>query len=950
MTDVNEIRARAHGPALYAHGVAEGNLRHIGMAEWALPEDPGTPGEAHTSAYMHGLKTFPAAAAAYEAFIAPGLAPPPPLTPLDALTRTDMEALRADLIGNVAARIANAELQAGGVYRRGTSIALQSCMLSPVGTTPPFTAHDYAPILASIRALFNGTIWAQIGESNHSLSWPGSFYFNNRYPLKARPAENLLRNEVFVAGNAIGLDADAWVFDGNSFTNAAFTTTKFYPHTVYDPTDPTVFALIQSSVAGLVTALGTQVRWMVEGEGSLSHRGAALGRNTSRCGLDPIEATCWNCDPTTHYSQRMLDGFRVWLQQVKGETIATINERWGKTYTSFSDIDPRVAYVDQGFVRYEFARIPQAQQDYEEYLSYLRQEIAIQNTITAKATNNAAIVSKFAFGLKGGEDAWLGSDMATRGDWHNPDSQEIYRANRRNWFDRIIASDRLSGTRGGLAITAAPWSPASTLPQAGIPPLLKAIRTYTRDSVNWSLRDAWCSGVFHFGYLHTIGFSIAGDPPSVDAVLGAFEALTAIRATHLEGFGPWQRYAIHSSNLEGAFTEKDTGSGRQAYALYDRLRVNNIPCALFQNQRVMTRTLAQWHLKRSLVVVPFHDDQAALLPTYLTWFPAGAPGAALFICDGSPTGTVASLGAPVMVDETGALHRVHQAGTNTNVWVYLCRDRRVCTTRDTYYQRIADLVEGGIRATIEAAVASTTADPFVVAPLLFSGSEVVAQYNTDSLNWSVAVSNMTTTAGSVTITVDPRLATALGVTYAPAVVALNGNETKFVLIEAVSSGINVAAAITDAQGALASLAGYDVAAVTDLLTKAAAIVGTRPGRALALYAQACRLPVLRATYGSGNVTINARRLGVTTEANVVAVTGARVQLTFPLNYGEEQAAEAVTNGSGDAVVAVGSPIAKRWDFITTNAPVAPAGSARAYVEAHVTDLATGATAKIGFST
>ena len=170
MTDVNEIRARAHGPALYAHGVAEGNLRHIGMAEWALPEDPGTPGEAHTTAYMHGLKTFPAAAAAYEAFIAPGLAPPPPLTPLDALTRTDMEALRADLIGNVAARIANSELQAGGVYRRGTSIALQSCMLSPVGTTPPFTAHDYAPILTSIRALFNGTMWAQIGESNHSLS------------------------------------------------------------------------------------------------------------------------------------------------------------------------------------------------------------------------------------------------------------------------------------------------------------------------------------------------------------------------------------------------------------------------------------------------------------------------------------------------------------------------------------------------------------------------------------------------------------------------------------------------------------------------------------------------------------------------------------------------------------------------------------------------------------
>lgn len=947
MTDVNEIRARAHGPALYAHGVAEGNLRHIGMAEWALPEDPGTPGEAHTTAYMHGLKTL--SGADYEAFVAPGSV----TLGAQMMSRADMEALRADLIGNVAARIANAELQAGGVYRRGTSIALQSCMMSPVGSAPPFTAHNYAPILTSIRALFNGTIWAQVGESNHSLSWPGSFKFNNRYPIRARPLENTFRKvgtlEAVVAGDAIGLDQDAWVFDANTFFTAPLDATKFYPHTVYDPTDPTVFALIQSSVAGLVTSLGTQVRWMVEGEGSLSHRGA-LGRDTTRCGLDSPEATCWNCDPTTHYSQRMLDGFRVWLQQVKGETIATINERWGKTYTSFSDIDPRVAYVDQGFVRYEFARIPQAQADYEEYLSYLRQEVAIQNAITAKATNNAAIVSKFGFGLKGGEDAWLGSDLATRGDWHNGDSQEIYRVNRRNWFDRIIAGDRLSGTRGGLAITCSTFGPASALPQAGIPPLLKALRTYTRDMVNWSLRDAWCSGVFHFGYLHTIGFSIAGDPPSVDAVLGAFEALTAIRATHLEGFGPWQRYAIHSSNLEGAFTEKDTGSGRQAYALYDRLRVNNIPCALFQNQRVMTRTLAQWHLKRSLVVVPFHDDQAALLPTYLTWFPAGAPGAALFICDGSPTGTVASLGAPVMVDETGALHRVHQAGTNTNVWVYLCRDRRVCTTRDTYYQRIADLVEGSIRATLEAAVASTTADPFVVAPLLFSGSEVVAQYNTDGLNWSVAVSNMTTTAGSVTITVDPRLATALGVTYSPAVVALNGNETKFVLIEATSSGIDVAAAITDAQGALASLAGYDVAAVTDLLTKAAAIVGTKPGRALALYAQACRLPVLRATYGAGNVTINARRLGVTTEANVVAVTGARVQLTFPLNYGEEQAAEAVTNGSGDAVVAVGSPIAKRWDFITTNAPVAPAGSARAYVEAHVTDLATGATAKIGFTT
>lgn len=962
MTSPADLRVRAFAPVLYAHAVAEGNLAHLGMAEWVMTEDPGEPGTGHTVGYLNSLKTMNFGD--YDNWLTAAFK----LFP-DAMTRARLEAIRAALFGPYG-YIPNAQLQAGGQYRRGNSIALQGGHFCPTGSAEPFGFVDFTPVLTTIRGLYNGTIWVQIGEANHWLSFPGSLRFNNKYPCIARPAENPGRRylgvEVYVNGDAFSVDANAWIHVDGRFPAADLSRGDLiYPATVYDFTHPTVVELIRDSAVAAVSGMGTNCRYMVEGEGGLSHRSGILAvldpsrqqPPTTQCESLPLENVCINCEPVTHYSQRMVEGFRVWLQQVKGETLAQTNARWGTSHTSYDSIEPRTqitvaAGSSQAAIRYAFAVIPNALGDWLDYQKYLRKEIGAVCTIAAKEENPSAYVSKFSFGARGGEEAWLASDSATLGDWHQGDTREDYRANRKSWFDRKVAGLRLSGTRGGLAITSPPHGPASVADQSAIPPLLRAPYTYARNDLNWQLREAWSTGVLHVGYLRTIGFAMQGDPDTVEALLGGFEALAAIRTTHLEGFGPWQRYAIHTSEPDDTDLPKSNGSGWQAYELYDRLRQTHTPAAIFEDMRVGSRTLAQWQLKRSIVVVPWHDDAEDFVATYIDWFPAGAPGACIFVDDENPVRVVGSLASPSVATDFGALHRVIDSnGDETNVWVFLARDRRVCRDRDSYHERIADLLESAVRAQVEPHIASSSADPFVTTPLLVTGASdsVTLQVNSDGINWSVAVSNMVAAPVSVTLTVDPRIATALDVTYTPQVVNLLADETKFVLIQATSAGIDVAAAITDAQGALASLAGYDVTAVTALLTKAAALVGANPGRALALYIQACRLPVLRAVYANPNVTVSVRRLGLVAEAATLPITGARVQLVFPLNYGEEQVAEGVTNGSGDAVVTVGSPVVKRWDF-ATNAPATPGASARAYVEAHVTDLATGASARIGFTT
>jgi hypothetical protein len=202
-------------------------------------------------------------------------------------------------------------------------------------------------------------------------------------------------------------------------------------------------------------------------------------------------------------------------------------------------------------------------------------------------------------------------------------------------------------------------------------------------------------------------------------------------------------------------------------------------------------------------------------------------------------------------------------------------------------------------------------------------------------------------SADVTVTGSDEIAGALAVSYTPQNVTLAAGATQFVTLNATLSGIDVPAAIDDAQAKLALMGvGYadSVAQVTAILTHAQSLEISHPSRAAALYVSAIRAPLVQCTIATGVATVTVHRLGIVGGPTSEAIGGARVLAVWPLNQ-REHGPSGATNGSGVAELTLGSPSATHWDF-ATQAFAAPWAGTDARVELQVTDPRTCASTRI----
>lgn len=920
MTTLATLRANALSPALYSDRVPDGVLRDVGLSAWEMPAG-------HGRGYMNYLRALDGAV--LDAFLLEPVRSNPAF-----VNRAHLEEFRANIDAHGTLLIP----ELSTIYGRGTSLCLQNCVFSPSRTALGVNSfHDFAPGVDAVLDEWSGKrLYLNVGMANGAEFLTGELRFNLAHPLECRPAVNLRR--LYVDAAAFSVAASHYIHETSQFCSDMVPRPHLHP--VFDPTHPDVVALCLDSITDLATSLGAAVRYVVHGESSMVI--PLLGSDQTKCGAElPLTTDCQNCEPVTPYSAAVVAGFRVYLEAVLGLSIGQVNERWNTDYADFTEIDPATIAFCPGN--------PEGLKEWRRYLTFLILELGIVELSAAKTAAPTAECGVLRFAARGAELSWLAGDFAALGDWQNH-TYDSYRAAAE--FDLEVTADaaRLSGVPPAFPISSAVHDLVDPVEPQDNPKVFRAWWRYRDDGLDSFFRDLLTAGCAHHSYLRAPGNAIVEHAESLEAVMSAIEDVAAQHPTHLAMCGAWQRVAIHVEDLEQLKHPKQPGGGpRVAWHLRRLLRGQHVPVALFSEPRVRTRTLARWWLSRSLVVVPYHTQLEEIQEDYADLFPAGAPGAALFVAK-SLTGAV-----PEWVDQTplvetpvGPLHRcVDGLGDQTNCF-YLAARAPACSL-DATWSIIAGTIDSTVRPLIESYIAASGGAPFTAAPVTITGpSPVVANHVTDGLNFLVAVSNMAT-AGTATVTVGvaPAVAAALGVTYPQQVVSLAAGQGARVLLEAVPVGIDVAAAIADANSKLDTLEGlgaYDTAAGRDCLTRASALLPAHPGRALAAYTAAVRMVYLQTAVDPGLVTVSARRIGIVGEAATAPVAGCRVQLLFPLNGREEQEDEGVTDGSGVAGVAVSAPASPRWDFATGTWGAPPAGAGD-LVEVHVTDPVWGSSTR-----
>ena len=266
---------------------------------------------------------------------------------------------------------------------------------------------------------------------------------------------------------------------------------------------------------------------------------------------------------------------------------------------------------------------------------------------------------------------------------------------------------------------------------------------------------------------------------------------------------------------------------------------------------------------------------------------------------------------------------------------------------DTFLQGVAEVLQGQFIPVAETYIAPLGTIPFSLLPFTVlslnsnnepADNDIAINYTTDGLNFTVHICNLSSVPVTVVVGMNAAVGTALGVTYTPFTAVVPAYRTTIAVMDAQFTGIDVAAALSDATTKLAAVgAGFDVTAGQTLITQATALLATHPARALAAYVAAARMLYLKVEWSSPNLTVTVRRITLPTEgAGPENVSGARVQVTFPLNGREEQVVEGTTLGSGVATIAVGSAAVERWD-VATHDMVAPGATTNDQVEVHVTD-------------
>lgn len=917
-----DLRDNAQGPHLFTDRVADGVLKDVGLAAQEMP-----------TSFEHGSLTgylHTVSAETHESLIRPEYRELPAV-----FKGEDLEALQEALLVDGAMPLASLSTD----YASGTALSLQCVGFAPImeqaGEVP--TNYDYTTAMTGLLAEWSGRApFVNCGDHNNSQFPTGTFHFNNAYPLRCRESDNPYRLQTLAT--ELQINPTGWLINNSQICADTFPggqSTRTWIKTVFDPSHPTAVGLILEHCTELAAEFGPQLRYMAHGESAIS---------MAQDGASQI---------STNVAPHMITGFRAWLQHANGLglTIDEANARWGTAYVSFAAVDVSTDL---------FWTSANAVTDFRAFSSFLMQELGWQEARACKAADTSALATRFSFGTKGMENANALGDFAAVGDWQG-EAEAAYRDAREYLLRPIVDASTLQGVPGYLPITSPTFTIAASFTgQESLAPILRALRNYTTNQVNWLYRDALRAGGVGIGYLFgTPNFSFGAHAASKAAVLGAIGDLVDLHPTHFAGCGAHARVVLHvdPDDASNWRVPETTGGARAAHWIHRALRDRTIGCHVMHDASLMDRPHVRAVLGRCVTVVPFHPDHATLVESYGEIHGASSTGAMILVLRAEQTLPSYANPTAARSNAMGALYNCEpdSVGGPSNCWLYTVRPSRECETEDRYQSKVATFLATDIIPFVAAECANSWDVPLTTAPVTVTtaSTSVTTNYVTDGINWTVAVSNMATSGNaSVTLAVNSAIATALDVTYTPANLTLTPGETQFVALDATLTGIDavdVQAAITDARSKLAALAvGYadSVAQVDAILDQADAVVVAHPARAAALYTSAVRAPLVSVSVAAGEATVTVQRLNVEGEATA-PIEGAHVLALWPLNLREHGPSE-LTNGSGVATLTLGAPAALHWDF-ATQAFVAPWADADELVELHVTDPSTCASTRVTFT-
>jgi hypothetical protein len=936
VTDLATLRDKTLSPAIFAHRVPGGVLHDIGWACWEMP--PGS-----RSGYTNFLRQD---LAYYDTFLKPAL------RVTTAVQNALMLGLLRDALFGTYGTLDLAELPT--VYANGTSIFFQSTVVGQQRIAGVDSFYDFRPDVQAIIAnkLPQTKLYLQLGAANHISTPSHEINFAIQHGMTIRPGEpNPGRTVVDTTNPAwSGLNLDRLWIDINLVSGVDIASRPFY-RPIVDVAKAAVVNLDHAYIQTMVTEFGTQAVYVVMGENFPYIDRFSTGFDFAKCDSDEVVGACAVCSPIAVYSPDTTAGFRSYLTGVLGLNDETIAERWKpKKPVTITTIDTE----NENLCDYS----PYAVSDYRAFLRYRYREIGRGEYRAAKAAGYQAQVSIMAFGTAV-EQSWLYSDVGAVGDWVNEDN--VYLANRRWPMMLVSNAAALSGEPPMFPLSSPPAVFGTPPGQDLIPPILRTFRIIDRNHVRWWLRDILRAGTGHIGYRKAPGFSLAYYAQNEIDIHQAFNDVRDLQQEGLEAHAAWQKIAVHCDRLEEVYGSNQKGPGPVvAKVLAHRLRDTQVPYALFGDSEVMQLGFARVQLAKSITVSLFPHDQTGTANLLNGIYPSGTRGGAVIVLPmtGGDIGPV--LPETNVVTPVGIIVRaVHDDVVNPpNVWKFLVRPKMNCEM-DKYAQRVADALERVVVPFIASQV-EDPADPIVWRPLVITGQseaaeaagDIVANWVTDGICFTCFVSNMGLSSETIAIDIDPRVGTALGVTYPTVPVTLGSYDTEFVTIVPTTTGITPATAIADASARLTALSGlgYDVAAGEDLLAKATALDGLgKTTRAIACYIAAVKMIYLKITFAPA-LTVSARRIRLLGEpAGEVPVVGAYAQY-FLLLANRESGPIYTTNASGDAVMSVGRARRLYWSNVLNKLVTLTDPAIASKVEVQVTDPATGQAAKqtVGF--
>lgn len=905
-----QLRDKVAAPALLSHAIADGVLRHIGFACWEMPAT-------RSGGYMNGLELLDVADE--QAWIKPQFQNLPGTMNAQRLLDLRTDGLRP---------INLAELGASGVYDHGTSISFQNTTFSPERSSGGIdSVYLFTDELNAILSEWGKPIYVHLGAANNADFFIGELRYNAAYGLRTRGELSNPWSGV-VNGAAFGAD-DSTYIRGTDMIGSDMVFRQWY-HPVYDTTNPTVTGHVLTSIADTVRAWGNQLRYVVNGESAALLQAQFPPADRSTCGTEPLPSDCQVCEQVTNYPAAAAAGFRAYLTDILGlTTVEAVNERWDSDYAALEDIDPTTTPFCPGN--------PKGLEDWRQFWGFLGEELALAQTHAAKGEDHSAHVSGMRFGIAGCEHSWMTSDQPSLGDWSG-ETSFAYLHDRVHPLALVADAARLGGVPVLFPFTAPPYIPAASVTtDPTVPPVLRAIRTYTQNEVRWMFRDLLIAGGVHVGYLWSIGVGFGAHQPSVDAVTGGLDWIRDLHDKALALSGPWQRTVLHVERAEDMTRPKfPGGSGRCSYHLQRRFRARGRPTAMITSTRPLERPLARWWLERSLVIVPYPADVVGLRDVYAGLFASPARGAALLIeqtTSDDPPAWVDPV--PVVQTTIGAAYRY----PGTNVFWFGARHPGPCGT-DQMWGSVAQIIDHVVVPAMDAVITASLpdGDPYIGRPIVATPVDpaepfdVVTSFVTDGLTWTVAASNLADQPVEFSLSVRAETQTAIGATYSPLHIHLGAGATEIIVLTPTAYGVSsgdVVAAIAELDANLTTLgtAGFAVGDALAVLARASDLrTAGYDARAAAAVVAVARMPLLRVTGDASSVTVQVSRAGLPGEAASSPMIGAAVRFAWPLNGGESGPA-GVTDGSGEFTAAPGAPSDQRWDFATQTLVVPPAGAA-----------------------